>query len=166
METIEQRHDDVDPLDREWAPGWAPEAGDKIRGGFVAGPSWRKTKFGGYPVYTLELCDGYEARTKDGTLVTGEVAVHASRGVLERKLENAELTFGDEVGIKYQGPPRGTARSHRYRVVKYLPDGGFVEVSYDPDDELDASDEDQAATAAALESERDERDAQASEAAS
>ena len=151
----------TDPLDREYAAGWAPDAGDKTRGEVVA-VSKRDAGFGTYPIYTLAITDGYDARTKDGELVTDEIAIHAQREVLRRKLANAQVGVGDEVGVKYQGPPKGTGRSHRYRVLKYLPDGGHVETCSDPDDELDYDDDD-AATAEALEAERDKIDAASSE---
>ena len=126
----------VDPLDREYAAGWAEEADDKIRGTLISRDA-RTGDFGTYPIYTVALTDGYAARVKSGELVTDEIAVHAARDVLRRKLANAKLSIGDEVGVKYIGPPQGTARSHRYRVIRYLADGGYVEASYDPDDELD-----------------------------
>lgn len=156
---------DQDPLDREYAPGWAPEPGDKVRGIFNALEE-RRGDFGRYPIYTLALTDGYSARIKTGELVTVEVAIHAQRDVLQRKLANARLRIGEEVGVKYVGPPLGTARSHRYRVVKYLPDGGFVEAPYDPYDELDADPDDVGATQQALEEERQDRDAALSDAES
>jgi hypothetical protein len=76
---------DVDPLDREFAPGWAPEAGDKIRGKLIQRDE-RDGGFGAYPIYTLALADGYEARIGGGLDALDEVAVHASRDVLRRKL--------------------------------------------------------------------------------
>ena len=117
MDTLQETHDEIDPLDRTFAPGWASEPGDKVRGTLVSVDK-RTSEFGTYPIYTLQITDGYSARSKSGELVTGEIAVHANRDVLRRKLANADIAIGDEIGAKYQGPPLGTARSHRYRVIK------------------------------------------------
>jgi hypothetical protein len=151
----------TDPLDREFAAGWAPDAGDKTRG-TVTAIDRRDAGFGQYSIYVLELTDGYTARTTDGEMVTDEIAVHAQRDVLRRKLANANVAVGDEIGVKYQGPPQGTARSHRYRVLRYLSDGSYVEASYDDEldkDEAQAELELDADTQAAFQHERDERDA-------
>ncbi len=55
--------------------------------------------------------------------------MHASREVLRRKLAKADIN--QIVGIKYQGPPNNGARSHRYRVLVYEPDGTYTELEYD-----------------------------------
>ena len=125
-------HTGSDPLDREFAPGWIEQAGDKIRGQ-LRGIDTRDAGYGPYPIYTFEPADGYPARTRDG-FVSDAVAVHVTRDVLRRKLENAKLAIGDEVGIKYLGPPRSGAKSHRYRVIKWRPDGSWVESTYDDED--------------------------------
>jgi hypothetical protein len=162
MTTLEQQHDEVDPLDVEieFAPGWTPEPGDKVRGGLVHRDE-RDAGYGPNPIYTLEVESGYTARTKDGEVGPGElVAVHANRDVLRRKLTNARLEPDDEVGIKYQGPPEGTARSYRYRVIRFNADGSHVEVGYDDLGGEDGGPTDaDAATQQALETERDKRDA-------
>jgi hypothetical protein len=163
MDTVHATQDrSDDPLDQEdsFAPGWTEEPGDKLRGSLI-GVGSRDAGFGPYPIYTAVISDGYEARTKEG-FVTDEVAIHASRNVLRRKLENAKLSLGDEFGVKYVGPPEGSAKAHRYTVVRYQDDGRTVAVSYDEPVDSPPADQD-AETQAALEAERDQRDAALSE---
>ena len=163
MDTLHatQDHND-DPLDQEdsFAPGWTEEPGDKVRGSLI-GVGSRDAGFGPYPIYTIVISDEYEARTKDG-FVDDEVAIHASRNVLRRKLENAKLSLGDEFGVKYIGPPEGSAKAHRYTVVRYE-DGRASAVSYEEPVESRPPDDRDAETQAALEAERDKRDAALSE---
>ncbi len=163
MDTLHatQDHSD-DPLDQEdsFAPGWTEEPGDKVLGSLI-GVGSRDGGFGPYPIYTIVISDEYEARTKEG-FVTDEVAIHASRNVLRRKLENAKLELGDEFGVKYVGPPEGSAKAHRYTVVRYEDDGRAVAIPYDEPVEPLPADED-AETQVAIEVERDERDAAISE---
>jgi hypothetical protein len=163
MDTLHttQDHND-DPLDQEdsFAPGWTEEPGDKLRGTLI-NIGTRDAGFGPYPIYTIAISDEYEARTREG-FVADEVAIHASRNVLRRKLENAKLSLGDEFGVKYIGPPEGDARSHRYTVVRYE-DGRASAVSYEEPVEDRPPDEGEAETQAALEAERATRDAALSE---
>jgi len=118
----------------------------------------RESEYGRYPIFTIELAAGTPARIKTGEFVEDRVAIHAQRDVLRRKLASLCPELGDEIGILYQGGPRGTAKSHRYRVIKYLPGGGYVEGRYEDEDEF-SPDEADAATALALEAEQAERDA-------
>jgi hypothetical protein len=148
-------HPADDPLDQEFAPGWTEQPGDKVKGVIVEISS-RDAGFGPYPIYTLELLDGYLARTKDGFTETA-VAVHASRDVLRRKLSTAGI--GDKIGIKYLGPPNDGARSHRYRVLKFAGDGSHVELSYDDVDNREVPVVGDERTELALAVERDEKEA-------
>lgn len=127
MGTLPKTQDpaEIDPLDREYAAGWRPQSGEKVRGKLVDLSSRERDEaFGGgrYPILTLELAES--ARTKDGS-VDDFVAVHALHEVLERELARIRPKLGDELGVLYQGkhPERGY---HRYRVHRYGNDGaGF-----------------------------------------
>ena len=90
-----------DELDREFAPAWKPQPGDKLVG-IVTDLSVRDGTYGQYPIITLRGGDG-------------ELAVHAFHEVLQNELGRVAPKLGDHIGIKYVGkdPDKGY---HRYRV--------------------------------------------------
>ena len=128
-------------LDKEFAPAWKPDPGDKIAG-IVTDLSEREGAFGRYPIVTL--------RTEDG-----EFAVHAFHEVLTNELARLAPKQGDVLGIKYVGkhPERGY---HVYRVRRSGADAGVQWARYSTQDDDLA----EAATQTALEDERDGRDAE------
>lgn len=170
----------VDPLDREYAPGWRPAEGEIVRGTVVGVDlGSRDHDYGGgrYPIVTLRLAPGFAATIKDGT-TSEEVALHAIHSQLAGKLAAIEPKIGDAIGVKYVGEPLGSARAKRYRVDRSTDGGGApsAEVAWaefrfadadasprvtSPNAPLTPSDRDEseAATEAALERERDELDA-------
>jgi hypothetical protein len=166
---------EVDPLDREFAPGWRPDEGDKVRGTVVGiDLASRAAEYGGgeYPVVTIRLATGHSARTKDG-LVTDEVALHAIHSALAGKFAALAPKVGDEIGVKFVGEPLGSARSKRYRVDRTVDGGGEPSAEVDwadyrfPGEELPEhsrdlhrplEDDSDATTQAAIEAERDQRD--------
>jgi hypothetical protein len=90
-----------DELDREFAPAWKPEPGDKLVG-IVTDLSTRDGEYGTYPIVTV--------RSEEG-----ELAAHCFHEVLANELARVAPKVGDHIGIKYAGkdPDRGY---HRYRV--------------------------------------------------
>ena len=93
-----------DQLDREFAPAWRPEPGDKLVG-VVTELSSRDGNYGPYSIITVRDDDG------------NEWAVHAFHEVLANELARIAPKVGDRVGFKYAGkhPERGY---HRYRVQR------------------------------------------------
>ena len=180
----------VNPLDLpepEYSPGWHEQEGDRIRGTLIS-RDWRTPEEKDrkpYEIFTLDLAEGCSARIKDGE-TTETVAVHASRMVLAKKLAKLNPEYGAELTISYVGPPQGTGVAHNYRAaelrddrwvevrtrfpksgapVDYLAElrnGQFVPIA-EPSVHAPLDDEAEAVTQAALEAERDERDAAASE---
>jgi hypothetical protein len=126
----------TDPLDREYAASWRPEAGEKVRGKLVDLSSRERDEaFGGgrYAILTLELAE--PARAKD-EWVDDFVAIHCIHEVLERELARIRPKLGDELGIRYEGkhPDRNY---HRYRVHRYGDDGsGFDWSAFDGDEDV------------------------------
>ncbi len=161
-----------DPLDRDYAPGWRPQPGEKVRGKLVDLASReRDDAFGGgqYAILTIELDES--ARIKDGT-VDDFVAIHALHEVLERELARIRPKLGDELGILYQGK-HADRGYHKYRVHRYGDGGGGFdwtgfgdEKEVSPheslEDRVPLEDAD-AAAQVSIEAERDERDAAASQ---
>lgn len=136
----------LDDLDREYAPAWKPDAGDKIVG-IVSEISEREGTYGVYPIVTL--------RTEDG-----ELAVHAFHEVLQNELARLAPKQGDLLGIKYAGMDSDKGY-HRYRVRRGGAEAGGVEWSRYGSD-VDGELADDGATQEALDVERAERDAAAS----
>ena len=93
-----------DALDRDFAPAWRPESGDKLIG-VVTDLSSRTGEYGSYPIVTVRDDDG------------NEWAVHAFHEVLANEFARIAPKVGDRIGIKYAGkhPERGY---HRYRVQR------------------------------------------------
>jgi hypothetical protein len=95
-----------DRLDRDFAPAWRPEPGEKVVGEVVEIASRAGHNGKPYPIVTL--------RRDDGT----EVAIHAFRSVLRAKLAEAQPDVGDQLGVKYLGKHQGErAEYHGYRVA-------------------------------------------------
>lgn len=95
-----------DALDKDYAPAWRPEPGDKLVG-VVVDLSEREGLDGIYPIVTV--------RTDDGT----DVAFHAFHTVAANELAKLRPKIGDQIGIKYVGRIQGAnSRSsyHGYRV--------------------------------------------------
>jgi hypothetical protein len=88
-------------LDREFAPAWKPQPGDKLVG-IVTDLSVRDGEYGQYPIITI--------RSEEG-----EFAAHAFHEVLANELARVAPKVGDHLGVKYVGkdPDKGY---HRYRV--------------------------------------------------
>jgi hypothetical protein len=103
----------LDDLDKQYAPAWKPEPGDKVAGIVVDQSEW-DAGFGRYPILTL--------RTEEG-----EIAIHAFHEVLQSELARIAPKEGDLLGVKYVGkdPDKGY---HRYR-VRRSGEGGGVEWS-------------------------------------
>lgn len=167
----------VDPLDREYAPGWRPAEGEIVRGTVVGVDlGSRDLDYGGghYPIVTLRLASGFAATLKDGT-TSEEVALHAIHRQLAGKLAAIEPKVGDVIGVKYVGEPLGSARAKRYRVDRTSSGDGepSAEVNWSDYRFADADTptsvhapldyEAEAATVAAEEAERSALDAAAEE---
>jgi hypothetical protein len=90
-----------DELDREFAPAWKPQPGDKLAG-VVTDLSTREGQYGAYPIITI--------RSEDG-----EHAVHAFHEVLQNELARVAPKVGDGIGVKYIGKDLDKGY-HRYRV--------------------------------------------------
>lgn len=133
----------LDDLDREYAPAWKPEPGEKIAG-IVTEISEREGTFGRYPIVTL--------RTEDG-----EFAVHAFHEVLQNELARLAPKPGDMLGIKYAGKDEERGY-HRYRVRRGGADGGVAWSRYGAEPGA-VHDDDDAATQTTLEHDRAVRDA-------
>jgi len=88
-------------LDREFAPAWKPQPGDKLVG-IVTELSTRDGEYGTYPIVTVRS-------------EKGELAAHCFHEVLANELARVAPKVGDHLGIKYAGkhPERGY---HMYRV--------------------------------------------------
>jgi hypothetical protein len=99
-----------DELDREFAPAWKPQPGDKLIG-IVTDLSTRDGEYGQYPIVTVRFEDG-------------EFAAHAFHEVLQNELGRVAPKIGDHIGIKYVGkdPDKGY---HRYRVRRDGEGGSF-----------------------------------------
>jgi hypothetical protein len=93
-----------DRLDKEYAPAWRPEPGDKLVG-VVVEVGENDAGWGDYPVVTVMDDDGNEA------------AVHAFHTVLRNELTAAVV--GDRVGIIYKGKVTGNngTEYESYRVI-------------------------------------------------
>jgi hypothetical protein len=90
-----------DELDREFAPAWKPQPGDKLVG-IITDLSSREGEYGVYAICTV--------RTEDG-----EFAAHAFHEVLANELARIAPEVGDHIGIKYLGMDPGKGY-HNYRV--------------------------------------------------
>jgi hypothetical protein len=88
-----------DQLDREFAPAWKPQPGDKLVG-IVTALSTRNGEYGEYPIVTVRSDDG-------------EFAAHAFHEVLANELAKVAPKVGDQVGIKYVGKDPDVARVSR-----------------------------------------------------
>jgi hypothetical protein len=96
-----------DDLDRDYAPAWRPEPGDKLvgtitdiseRAGFDGEP---------YPIITVQTDDG------------SELAFHAFHTVAQTELAKLRPQVGDPLGVKYLGrvqSENSRASYHSYRV--------------------------------------------------
>lgn len=102
-----------DQLDRDFAPGWKPKAGDKLVG-VVVDVTERDGSYGRYPIVTIRVEDG------------DELAVHAFHEVLQSELAKVAPKPGDELGIAYLGKHEERGY-HRYRVARA---GGTATVAW------------------------------------
>jgi hypothetical protein len=98
-----------DELDRDYAPAWRPERGDKLVG--VVTDLSEREGYGGvmYPIVTVRQADGVE------------LAFHAFHEVAQTELAKLRPKVGDEIGIKYLGkvkPEGGGSSYHGYRLRK------------------------------------------------
>jgi len=114
-----------DALDRDFAPAWRPQPGDKLVG-VVIDLSSRTGNFGPYAIITIRDDDG------------NEWAAHAFHEVLLNELARIARKVGDRIGIKYAGkhPERGY---HRYRVQRDG-DGAFDWSKFAGDDDVPGTD--------------------------
>lgn len=97
-----------DRLDREPAPGWRPEPGDKVIGTIVEISEAPGTDFGAYPLITIEQDDGTE------------IAVHAFHSVLRNELESKQPSEGDRIGIRYAGKVAGKSGGRDYESYRVV----------------------------------------------
>lgn len=98
----------ADQLDKEYAPAWRPEPGDKVIGEIIA-LSEREGDYGPYPIVTIRDDNG------------GEHALHCFHGVLASEIAKLRPRVGERIGVKYVGQqPRasGDGKYHSYRVVR------------------------------------------------
>lgn len=93
-----------DRLDRDFAAGWKPKAGDKIVG-VVVDVTERDGSYGRYPIVTIRVEGG------------DELGVHAFHEVLQSELAKVAPKPGDELGIAYLGK-HAERGYHRYRVAR------------------------------------------------
>ncbi len=94
-------------LDRDEAPIWHPQPGEKLIGRVVE-LEWKTGDYEPHPLVTLVDDDG------------NEMAVRASATVLRNALERLRVQIGDKIAIRYNGERKSQAgRSYRdFRVVK------------------------------------------------
>ena len=96
-----------DQLDREFAPAWRPEPGDKLIGEVVE-IGQRSGEWGAYPIVTVRQDDGQE------------LALHAFHTVAANELAKARPQIGERIAIKYAGQRAGAdgrTKYHAYRVA-------------------------------------------------
>ncbi len=100
-----------DSLDKNFAPAWRPNPGDKLIGRVIELRE-REGQYGRYPIVTVRTAAG------------DELAVHAFHEVLSTELAQVAPAVGDEIGIKYLGkhPERDY---HQYRVRRAGGAAGF-----------------------------------------
>jgi hypothetical protein len=99
--------DILDRLDKDYAPGWKPEPGDKVAG-VVVERSQRDGGFGMYPIITVRQDSG------------AEIAIHASSTVIQNEVTAQDPQPGDQIGVLYQGEKTakdGRSTYHAYRVI-------------------------------------------------
>ena len=95
-----------DALDRELAPAWRPEPGNKLVRTVTDASERERYDGDAYPIVTV--------RTDNG-----EFAVHAFHTVLQNELARIRPTIGDAIGIRYEGQKataNGRSKYHSYRV--------------------------------------------------
>jgi hypothetical protein len=91
-------------LDRDFAPAWRPEPGDKLIGRVVE-LGERTTEYGTYPIVTVQTDEGER------------FAAHAIHTVLASQLAGKRPKVGERIGIVYRGKVKGDEREyHSYRV--------------------------------------------------
>ena len=114
-----------DALDRDFAPAWKPQPGDKLVG-VITELSSRDGTYGNYPIVTLRDDAG------------NEWAVHAFHEVAANELARVAPKVGDHIGIKYLGkhPERNY---HRYKVQRDR-DAAFDWSKFAGDDDVPATD--------------------------
>lgn len=99
-------HSLSDELDRDYAPAWRPEPGDKLVG-VIAELSEREGYDGDpYPIVTVQADDG-------------SFAFHAFHSVAQNELARLRPQVGDEIGVKYEGVTKsanGRTTYHAYRI--------------------------------------------------
>jgi hypothetical protein len=126
----------------EYAKAWLFEQDGPLIVGEVTGFGEFDAGWGPYAILTLCLANGSKR------------SVHCQRQVLTDELAKARPRIGERVGIKWLGQPEGK-KYHRYVVRVDRPEGATCDWGRYVEG---ADAESQAATQAALEAERDERD--------
>jgi hypothetical protein len=97
-----------DLVDKDYAEGWKPEAGDYLEGEIIE-ISKRDGGYGDYPIITVRQDDG------------NELAWHASPTIAKAQVADKQPNVGDRIGILYKGklPKKSDPKveQHVYRVV-------------------------------------------------
>lgn len=86
-------------LDAEvaYAEAWIPEkAGDETKG-VVVSVSSRDAGYGDYPIITIKTAAGHDQ------------AVHCTNAVLKRQAVEANVSVGDEFGVRFLGEAKSKA---------------------------------------------------------
>ncbi len=117
----------TDELDREYAPAWRPDPGDKLIGIVVAIDD-RDGGYGPYKILTIRQDDGEE------------LAWHAMHDVAKSKVAEENPKVDDQIGAKYRGFTAKQDASGKYHdyalVVKHVaPDDDGTAADAAPDDE-------------------------------
>ena len=97
-----------DQLDRQYAPAWKQQVGEKIVGELTAVDERLGYNDEPYPIITLRQGDGSER------------AVHAFHSVLRNELAKLNPRLGETIAIKYLGEVAkegGHGRYHHYKVA-------------------------------------------------
>lgn len=104
-----------DQLDRDYAPAWRPDPGDKLIGEVVE-LSQREGAYGTYPIVTVRQDSGEE------------LALHAFHTVAQNELAKARPQIGERIAIKYAGQRLGgdgKSKYHAYKVAVDRPAAAF-----------------------------------------
>jgi hypothetical protein len=103
-------------LDRDDAPIWHPQPGDRLIGEVIE-MTWREGDYGIHPFIVMRDDNG------------DETAVRTSATVLRNGLQRQRVQVGDRVALQYRGERKsqsGRSTYHDYRVLKtQRADGDF-----------------------------------------